>query len=76
MSSRIAGPYCVEFNTSIAAEEFAFKKGDRFSVNKHLFDAWRASGICHAVDSIDDPEVLKKQIADLQERLANAGKKK
>jgi hypothetical protein len=74
--ANIAGPFAVEFLTSVASETFAFKAGDRIGVNKFYRDAWTASGICRAVDSIDDPEALKRQIAELQERLANAGKKK
>lgn len=63
----ISGPFPVEFLTSVASETFAFKTGDRIGVNKFYRDAWIASGICRPVDSIDDPEALKKQIAELQE---------
>jgi hypothetical protein len=50
----VAGPYPVEFNTSVASERFAFKKGDHISLNRFSRDARTANGICHAVDSLDN----------------------
>jgi hypothetical protein len=49
----IGGPYPVESNTAIASEEFMFKKGGRTALNKFYFDAWTASGVCRAINSIE-----------------------
>lgn len=70
----ISGPFAVEFLTSVASETYAFKTGDRIQLNKFYRDAWTACGICRAVDSIDDPELLKRQIAELQEPAGKRGK--
>jgi hypothetical protein len=58
----------VNINVSIASERFSYKTGDSPVIDAVLADKWIASGIASPAE--EDADELKKQIAELQKRLA------
>ena len=63
----------VKFNEAVAGDTFGYRPGEVAYLDATLADAWIASGRVKLAD--EDPSDLKKQIAELQERLRASEKK-